>query len=152
MKPFYHYNFLYSNDDIYFYWNGTLNLGTISITRCRLTSIGIPIIKICRLTYNGNSHILKDRLYIESGPWLWYLPQLMPVKNRPAMSSSGALATTHNVDITAPMKANRWLNIIPPFLEWLTLCQVCVKEIDIQNTEKSLLVLLRQNDVVTVTQ
>ena len=49
-------------------------LGTVSIWRCRLTSIGIPMLKIRRsrdhLIFNIGIPIpKKDGLYIESGPW-----------------------------------------------------------------------------------
>ena len=48
----------------------------VSILRCRLTNIGIPMLKIrrsCdRLIFNMGIPIPgKDSLYIETGPWCW---------------------------------------------------------------------------------
>ena len=45
----------------------------------------------------------------------------MPVMKRPAMRSSGALATRHTVDRMAPMNANTRLINIVPFLKSVTL-------------------------------
>ena len=52
-------------------------LGAVSIKRCRLTSIEIPMLKIRhshdRLIFNmGISITRKDGLYIETGPWIQF--------------------------------------------------------------------------------
>ena len=53
-------------------------LGTESISRCHLTSVGNPIVKIRRsydrlISTMGFLLLVKWYLNIESGPWLWYL-------------------------------------------------------------------------------
>ena len=51
--------------------------GGVSIWRCRLTSIGIPMLKIrrscdCLIFHMGIPISWKDSLYIETGSWSWY--------------------------------------------------------------------------------
>ena len=65
-------------------WYGSAgaNLGAVSIQRCRLTSIGIPMLKIRRshdrLIFNMGIPILgKDGLYIETGS-CFFMGQLLP--------------------------------------------------------------------------